>query len=72
MSDWLTPRPESGCPLGLGNINGYTNRKCRCAACADAWAAYMVAYMARKPEQREARRARSRRLYRARRKAAAS
>jgi hypothetical protein len=52
VNDWLTPRPDSGCPLGLGNINGYTNRGCRCDACREANTAAHLDYMNRNPEQR--------------------
>lgn len=35
-----------------GTPNGYTNQKCRCRPCTDAWAATHRAYMARHPEQK--------------------
>jgi len=50
---WLQVRPDSGCPLGLGNLNGYCNRACRCAACCEAHTAQHYDYMQRHPEQRE-------------------
>ncbi len=55
-TDIDVPENSAACPLGLGNLGGYTNHGCRCAACCEASRTYQREYAAlRRARAREQR-----------------